>query len=816
MFMLPLARPARGEGGLVHQVVVIIAMSVLSGVLIAGLALPWVGLLSKGAENSAEAIEDFPKKLTFQPLNERTRVLAADGSPLATFYDENRAYVPLSRISTEMKQAIIAIEDSRFYAHGALDVQGTLRALLVNQASSATIQGGSSITQQLVKLTLLENADTPKERREAQARSYSRKFEELRYAVWVEEHLDKNQILEHYLNTAYFGDGAYGIESAARHYFRTTARKLTLPQAALLAGLVKNPTRYDPTNNIDLARDRRNTVINTMLDLHIISEAQATKAAKQPVVLKVKNVSNGCVESPAPFFCAYLLKYLLASPELGKTAEERRHAVYGGGLTIRTTLDPRFQRSADRSIRSHVRPTDAVVGGLAMVEPRTGYVRALAQSKTMGTRKNLGQTFNNYTVPTRFGNSAGFQPGSTFKVFVLAAAIQQGIPLSKTINAPSSITLPTNSFKVCGGKNILSSETHTYSNSTDSGTMDLYSGTQLSVNTFFVQLEQLTGLCKPWNLARDMGVELENPDANMVPTFTLGVSDVSPLEMAEAYATFAARGMHCASTPVTSITDRNGDVIPMAGSRCNRVLKPAYADAVNDILRGVMAPDGFGGAIAPSIPSAGKTGTTQENKAVWFVGYTPALAVASMLAGINAQGEPDQLIGKTVNGVTLGDASGSGTAGPIWGAAVAGVEQWLPNRDFVSPNPAVVEGQTVPIPSFYGFDPNAAATELTKLGFRPQVSYSVNSTAPEGTVAYTSPSYEGVTGETVLIFISNGYTPPPPPPNNPPPNNDPPKPPDDDPPKPPDGPDNPPKPPDDDDNGGGGKPDKPDKPNKPR
>ncbi|MBA2772446.1 MAG: penicillin-binding protein, partial [Nocardioidaceae bacterium] len=762
--MFRFAKPARNEGGLIHQLFVIIGMSVLSGALIAGLALPWVALLDKGAENSAAAIQDFPKKLRFKPLDERTRVLAADGSRLAVFYDENRTYATLDEISPKLTQALVAIEDARFYAHGALDVQGTLRALLVNQASNATIQGGSSITQQLVKLTLLENAATKAETRRAEAKSYARKFDELRYAVWVEQHLTKSEILEHYLNTAYFGDGAYGIQSAAHHYFSTTAQELTLSQSALLAGLVRNPTDYDPTNDRTAARNRRNTVIAKMLDLHVISTRQANKAAASRLGLDVREVSNGCLNSRAPFFCQYLQKYLLTSPALGKTVEERRLALYGGGLTIQTTWDPRFQRAADESVADHVYATDDVIGGIAMVEPGTGYVRALAQSRPMGRNEAVGETFENYVVPTKYGGTSGFQPGSTFKAFVLAAAIKQGFPLNKTIYSPGAITLRTDSFRTCGGKYLRSSEVHTYTNSTESGTMDLYSGTQNSVNTFFIQLEQKqTGLCAPWNLAKAMGVALDNPTNNRVPSFTLGVSDVSALEMAEAYATFAARGMHCASRPVTEITDRDGEVIPIEGSQCSRVLKRPYADAVNDILKGVMEPpDGFGADIAPNQQSAGKTGTTQENKAVWFVGYTPTLAAASFLAGVNSQNEPRGLIGKQLAGATLTDASGSGTAGPIWGDAMAAIQDLLPNRRFVRPDPSVVEGQVVSIPSFYGDNAADAANKLTELGFRPQISDSVNSSAPEGTVAYTSPSYQATTGETVQIFISTGYVPPPP------------------------------------------------------
>lgn len=391
--------PVRREDGLIHQVAVILAVSVLSGVLIAGLALPWVGLINKGAETSAEAIEDFALPLKFPQLSERTRVVAADGTRLATFYDEDREYVALDQIAYTMRQAIISIEDSRFYQHGAIDIEGTGRALVVNMLNGGVVQGGSTITQQLVKLTRLENATTEQEREAATEDTKARKLEELRYAIWVEDHLTKNEILEQYLNTAYYGDGAYGIEAAARHYFATTAAELTLPQAALLAGLVKNPTDYDPTNDKAAALSRRNTVLNRMQELNAISKKAAEKAKDSKLGLRLRHTSNGCVSTQAPWFCDYLLKYLLQDPALGKTVEVRRHQIYGGGLTIKSTIDLRFQKAADRSVASHVNSTDEAIGALALVEPGTGYVRALAQSRPMGDNVGKGQSFLNYTVP---------------------------------------------------------------------------------------------------------------------------------------------------------------------------------------------------------------------------------------------------------------------------------------------------------------------------------------------------------------------------------------------------------------------------------
>jgi membrane peptidoglycan carboxypeptidase len=767
--MLRLARPARREGGVVHQIAVIAGISALSGVLIAGLALPWLALAKQGAEQSAEAVKNFPLKLTFKPLNERTKVLDSHGHRIATFYDENRKYVSLDKISLDMQHAIVAIEDSRFYEHGAIDIKGTIRALIVNSTENGVVQGGSSITQQLVKLTRVENAATAAAKKAASDDTFARKFQELRYAVWVEDHLTKDQILEHYLNIAYFGDGAYGIEAAAHHYFSTTAAQLNLGQSALLAGIVKNPSGYNPTLFPVAARNRRDTVIDRMLDTHVITSAQAREAKMQPIngkdgILNLQDLPNGCVNSDAPWFCDYLLAYLKADPDLGKTDDERVHEIYGGGLTIKTTVDMRDQRAADRSVKAHVYPNDSAIGGLAFVEPGTGYVRALAQSRPMGSKKKKGETYLNYVVPEKYGDSRGFQPGSTFKAFVLAAALKDQVPLNTVINSPVHMHIPENSYKTCGGGYYPSTQVWDVSSSTGGGAKDLYSGTRESINTFYAQLEQITGLCKPWKLAKRMGIDLDHPDKFRVPSFTLGVADVSPLEMAEAYATFAARGVHCASTPVLEIRDRNGDVMPTTPTKCNRVLKKAQADAINDVLRGVIEDGGFASAqyLGADHQAAGKTGTVQDVKAVWFVGYTPNLAAAAMIAGANREGHPITLNGQYVHGAYISGACGSCTAAPMWGDAMRTIINWLPSATFHAPNPQVIEGQSVDIPSVYGFTPADASRTLSQLGFNVLIAdTTVPSSAPFGTVAYTSPSGQGVSGQVIYLYLSNGQAPPP-------------------------------------------------------
>jgi membrane peptidoglycan carboxypeptidase len=753
-----------------------LAVAVVLGVVVAGLAIPFAGVAGINARNVARTMDDLPKELETGALPERTRILDKDGDLVTTLYDENRVTRPLSQISRVMIQAMVAIEDYRFYQHGALDLKGTLRAFITNQANAGVVQGGSSITQQLVKMTLVNNADSEEERKAATDDSYARKLRELRYAIAMEENQSKDWILERYLNTAYFGDGAHGIQAAARHYFSVNADKLSLPQAAMLAGLVKNPTGYDPTNSPDRALERRNIVLDRMAQLNVITREEANAAKDTDLGLKVTRSKNGCVNATAPFFCDYVVQWLLKDPALGATPEERMTKLKSGGFTIRTTLDLPAQKAADAAVSEHVYPTDKAIGALAVVEPGTGNVMAVAQSRPMGRKKKQGETYLNYIVPEQYGDSRGFQAGSTFKAFTLAAAVSQGVALNTAIQAPEERTFNLSEFSNCEGARPFAG-TWKVGNSTTSGVKDLYSGTRESVNTFYVELIRRTGVCDPFNLGVSMGLQLDKPDGDArgngmerTPAFTLGIVDVSPLEMAEAYATFGARGKHCDSRPVLEIEDAAGNTLKNYEESCNQVMPAATADAVNDVLRGVQEPGGFGydlggtgltNADGVRIPSAGKTGTTQEGKSVWYVGYTPQVATAAMIAGANDEGQPVGIPGQTIGGVYRPSASGSGFAGPMWADVMHEIDDRLEPIEFVKPDPTVVRGVMADVPSISGLSLDAAKARLRAAGFGASEGGWVNSSVSRGTVAYGFPSSEATLGSVITIYMSLGPEPQP-------------------------------------------------------
>ncbi|MFD7159228.1 penicillin-binding protein [Kribbella sp. NPDC059898] len=756
----------------VWSVFVFLVASAVAGALTAGLALPFAGLVGVTTAKAHDSVQYLPQDLETAPLTQNSIIQDAEGRVIATLYQQNRNPVTLKQISPIMLKAIVAIEDDRFYEHGALDFKGTLRALLRNQSAGGVQQGGSSITQQYVKQTLINKARTPDEVKTATADTYERKIAELRYAIAVEKQMTKGQILNGYLNLAFFGNRSYGVEAAAMHYFGVHAAKLTLPQAAMLAGVVKNPNGYDPIDNPKRAKARRDVVLRRMQELNIITAKQAQDAIKTPVLdpAKVRVVPSGCANSKYPFFCEYVVSKLKENNAFGKTKEERENYIETSGLVIKTSLDEKAQKAAETSIAEHSKPTDDVIGAVTMVEPGTGLVKAMAQSRPYGSKK--GQTAYNYNVEKSYpGGFGGFQNGSTMKAFTIAAAIARGVPTTYRIRSPQTIDLSGKNFETCNGPT--SADSYTPKNSTKT-VLDpsMVDAARASTNTYFLQLSQQIGLCPIATIANQLGMydAQELKPLKQVVSYTLGSAGlVTPLMLSNAYATFAARGMYCSPQVVTSITSlKTGKQIPTPGPNCHRVLSPGVADGVNYVLQQVMASGGTGAKLKfGNSDLAGKTGTIQNNFAVWFAGYSTRLAAASVVA--DADPKIENMIGQTLNGKRLSDASGSGTAGPIWETAMQLALQGLPSTKFVKADDKIIRGNVKDLPYLKGMTPADAAAKLLSMGFKVQMDHGarVDSDAPNGTVAWTNPRQEdgAPAGAVITLFISNGSkaTPTPPP-----------------------------------------------------
>ncbi|MFE1886085.1 transglycosylase domain-containing protein [Streptomyces diastatochromogenes] len=668
----------RSGGGLsaTQQAAKFLGVSVLAGAVMAGIALPAAGALGLAAKGSVKGFDEIPANLKSPQLSQRTTILDSRGNQLATVYSRDRTVVELKDISPYMQKAIVAIEDSRFYKHGAIDLKGVLRALNKNAQSGGVAQGASTLTQQLVKNYFIEEAgDDPTKVAEATQQTLGRKVRELKYAIQIEEKLGKKKILENYLNITFFGEQAYGVEAASQRYFSQHAKDLNLQQSALLAGIVQSPSRYDPVNDEAEATKRRNTVLQRMAEVGDISQAEADQAKEKPLGLHVSQPKNGCITATkgAAFFCKYVENVFLTDPTFGKTREERAKLWNRGGLTIRTTMDPQAQESVQASLKEHVYKSDSVAAAATLVEPGTGKVLAMGQSKPFGYGNN--ETEYNFSVNRDMGGSNyGFPTGSTFKPFVAAAAIEGGKPATQAYSAPYKMNYPS-PVQRCSGNPYVNTKAETVENENESerGPYRMKEAMAKSINTYFVQLISDIGLCPVVKMTDALHVvQGDGSKLPETPSIALGSIGLSPLTMANAYATFAARGMYCTPVAIESITQRIGNdqkSLEVPKSTCSRAMSEKTADTVNTLLRGVVDSGTGQQAGLSDRESAGKTGTTDERKNAWFVGYTPNLAGAVWVGSAKQNVKMTQI---TIGGVYHDLVFGGQVPGPIWKDAMTG------------------------------------------------------------------------------------------------------------------------------------------------
>ncbi|NYH52585.1 membrane peptidoglycan carboxypeptidase [Nocardiopsis arvandica] len=768
-----------GQGTLLQRISQLVVIGAIAGLLVAALALPAVGGLGITARNVASNFLNMPGNLETPPPPQRSTIYDSEGGVIAEIFDQNRELVDIEDVSPVMIDAILAIEDAHFYEHGGIDVAGTFRAAI--RTMNGNTQGASSITQQYVKNVQIEAATSQEELDEAREETIARKIRELRYAVALEQRMSKDKILEGYLNIAYFSDGAYGVESAAQHFFQVPASDLELHQAATIAGLVRYPYLYNPRFNPEQTIDRRNVVLDRMVATGAITEAEAAEAKKEPMELDLSTPPNGCVPSDQPFFCDYVVQEIEKDERFGPSETERARWLRTAGLQIHTTLDPQTQESAQAAVDKWVprKNESRKVGAELVIQPGTGHILGMAQSRNYGPDESkLGETSINFTTDADRGGSNGFQAGSTFKAFTLAAALNEGLPYSTSFNSPSSVSI--SGQRSCNGGTLSTWSPSNAGDTNSSTTHNMVSGTKASSNTYFAQLQERVGICDVMKMAEKLGLKradgtlfTENPNTLANSSFTLGSEEVSPLRVANAYATFASGGIYCEPQAITKIKDQQSGTTIDIEPECSRVLDEEVAKGVSYLLT-----QPFNGGTAANIhigrPAAGKTGTTDGSAAAWFAGFTPQMAAAVFV------GDPRGPQQYPLRGVTIGDdyygvVYGATIPGPIWGETMKGAHEGLEVKQLPSPpaqfgstsaprppkpesdaDPASDEGG---VPNVVGLSEGAAVSALEAAGYTVNVSGTrIRSAEPEGTVAAVNPD-PGTRlpdGATVNVFLSRG------------------------------------------------------------
>jgi penicillin-binding protein 1A len=664
------------------------------------------GLLALVALSAGcRAVADLEEaRLDVQPLAQTSRIYDARGELITPLHaEEDRVVVPLKDIPQVVQDAVIAIEDQRFWRHRGVDVKAILRAAYVNASTGRIEEGGSTITQQYVKQRMLSNEQT-----------FSRKIREAALAWQLEEELTKEQILTRYLNTVYFGLGAYGIQRGAQTFFSKHASELNLSEAALLAGLIAGPLRWDPVERPNAAVARRNLVLARMEELGMIGSAEREQAQGAPLDLAPR---LGARRYPAPWFVDYVKHQILSSPRFGGTYEDRYDFLFKGGLRIHTTIDLRMQRAAEEAVSSILAYPGDPYGALTAVDPRTGFIKAMVGGRDYWAPRREDR-FAKINLAT--GGSTGRQAGSSFKPFALIAALENGIPPYRTYPAPSSIVLDE---PPCGSEDspwlVRNYEGASYGSS-----MTMEQGLISSVNVVYAQIIRDVHPERVVDVAHRMGIRSRlRPYCSAV----LGANEVNTLEMASAFGTLATLGRRVPPTAIIRIEDANGDVLYETKPKARQVLNPAVADTAVQILRKVIL---YGTGTAANIgrPAAGKTGTAQEWRDAWFAGFVPQLS-AAVWAGF-----PQGQISMT--GTRIGNVTGGSFPAQIWHGFMSQVTQRMPVKEFKEP---VVDYVTVPIDITLG----CRATTSTPSENIRYIQF-VPGTEPTTTCSYTSEDY--VTG----------------------------------------------------------------------
>ena len=752
----------------------------LASVVAAALMFPFVGGFGLISNRASDVVANGSAQLVEGDVPQVTTMVDAAGNPIAWLYSQRRFEVPSERIADTMKLAIVSIEDKRFAEHNGVDWKGTLTGLSGYVSGNVDTRGGSTIEQQYVKnYQLLVLAQTDAEKRAAVETTPARKLREIRMALTLDKTFSKPEILTRYLNLVSFGNGAFGVQDAAQTYFGIDASQLNWQQAALLAGMVQSTSALNPYTNPDGALQRRNVVLDTMIE-NLPAKADELRAAKaQPlgVLPQPNELPQGCIAAgDRAFFCDYVLQYL-ARAGISKDQVAR------GGYLIRTTLDPKVQASVKQAVDNIASPSlDGVASVMSVIKPGkdTHPVIAMVSNRTYGLNSDASETMQ----PQPF-SLVGDGAGSIFKIFTTAAALDMGMGINAQLEVPGFFQA-----KGMGSGGAPGCPREMWCVRNDGsyrGSMNVTEALATSPNTAFARLIQQIGVTRSVDMAVRLGMRsyadpgtarAYDPDSNEsladfvkrqnLGSFTLGPIEINPLELSNVAATLASGGVWCPPNPIDKIYDRKGNEVSVTTETCDQVvpegLANTMANAMSHDALGNGTAAGSAGAAGWSLPVSGKTGTTEAHRSAGFVGFTNNYAAASYI--FSDSSTPTDLCSGPLRECGSGNLYGGSEPARTWFTAMKPIANDFGDVHLPPTDPRYVDGgPNSRVPSVSGLTVDQARQRLKDAGFQvADQPAALNSGSSYGTVIGTSPSGQTIPGSIVTINISNGIPPPPPPP----------------------------------------------------
>lgn len=743
----------------------LVATCVAAGVVTAGSLFPIAGAVGLASNKMADSLAGTSADLIKGDLPSISTVTDATGEPIAWLYDQQRVVVPSEEISQNMKLAIIAIEDRRFGDHAGVDWRGTVRAALTNATAGDVQQGASTIDQQLVKnFQFLVSAENDAERRAAVETTPARKIKEIRMALTLDGEMGKDEILSKYLNLVSFGNGSFGIQIAAQTYFGVDASELTVPQSAMLAGMVQSTSRFNPYTNPEDTKQRRDTVIDTMVQTGAITPSEGAQYTAEPlgVLDRPNSLPRGCITAgDRGFFCDYVLDYLDQNGLSREMVEE-------GGYTIRTTLDETVQANVQRSLDAHGNPTTpGVAEVMSVVRPGTEShkVVAIASSRQYGLELGDSQTVQ----PQPF-SLVGDGAGSVFKIFTVAAGMEKGMGTNTSLSVPRRVQvsgLGAGGARGCPPGQYCVENAGAYPDS-----LSVTDALAQSPNTTFVNLIKDVGVAPTVDMAVRLGMRSYDRKGtagdgdsissfvkkNNLGSFTLGPSAVNALELSNVGATLSSGGVWCPPSPIDSITDRSGKPVELNEPECEQVVEKGLADTLSVAMSkdavGAGTAAGAAGGAGWNLPMSGKTGTTEANRSSAFLGFTNNYAAA--VYAFNDGTTTSELCTSPLRQCSYGNLFGGLEPAQTWFSAFSPIATIYGPVQLPEPDRAYQEGTSGSgLPDVEGMSQSAATSLLTNAGFVVNTQFVSGSGRPYGTVVGVDGG-TGIAGSQVTLRVSDG------------------------------------------------------------